>query len=184
MAQMNSAITDIPIRGIHLPEAIGWWPPAIGWWMLIISLLLFVVCAALFKVIYTRRRFKRSAQSGFNKVVADYQQIMDPIIYVQNLSVYLRQTAMHFYSREHVASLTGSKWLQFLDQTKKVDKEKNLSAQFETKFQSEVGQLLLTTPYNPNTSIDPKLVEQLTRLVELWVAALPVASKNVPSQVE
>ena len=26
--------TQLDLRDIHLPEAIGWWPPAIGWWLL------------------------------------------------------------------------------------------------------------------------------------------------------
>jgi len=179
---MNSGTTDIPIRGIHLPEAISWWPLAMGWWLVLIVILLLVVVAALIKVTRTRRRFKRSAQMEFNKVVADFHQGMDPVMYVQNLSVYLRQTAMHFYSREHVASLTGNNWLQFLDQTKTANKGDNLSSHFETGFQSDAGRLLLSIPYNPNTSINPSYVEQLTALVGLWVAALPITGKDVSRQ--
>ncbi|MGH8222486.1 MAG: DUF4381 family protein, partial [Woeseiaceae bacterium] len=26
---------QIPLRDLHLPEAVGWWPPAPGWWLLI-----------------------------------------------------------------------------------------------------------------------------------------------------
>ena len=26
---------QIPLRDLHLPEAIGWWPLAPGWWILI-----------------------------------------------------------------------------------------------------------------------------------------------------
>ena len=26
---------QIPLRDLHLPEAIGWWPLAPGWWLLI-----------------------------------------------------------------------------------------------------------------------------------------------------
>ena len=30
--------SEIPIRDLHLPEAIGWWPLAPGWWVLIVLL--------------------------------------------------------------------------------------------------------------------------------------------------
>ena len=30
---MNPA--EIPIRDLHLPEPVGWWPLAPGWWLLI-----------------------------------------------------------------------------------------------------------------------------------------------------
>ena len=26
---------QIPLRDLHLPEAIGWWPLAPGWWVVI-----------------------------------------------------------------------------------------------------------------------------------------------------
>ena len=26
---------QIPLRGLHLPDAIGWWPLAPGWWVII-----------------------------------------------------------------------------------------------------------------------------------------------------
>jgi cbb3-type cytochrome oxidase subunit 3 len=28
--------TPLPLKDIHLPEAISWWPPAIGWWLLLV----------------------------------------------------------------------------------------------------------------------------------------------------
>ena len=26
---------QLPLRDLHLPEAVGWWPLAPGWWVLI-----------------------------------------------------------------------------------------------------------------------------------------------------
>ena len=26
----------LPLRDLHLPDAIGWWPPAPGWWVLFV----------------------------------------------------------------------------------------------------------------------------------------------------
>ena len=33
---------DLPLRDIHEPAAIGWWPPAIGWWVLAVVLPLLI----------------------------------------------------------------------------------------------------------------------------------------------
>ena len=44
---------QIPLRDLHLPEAIGWWPPAPGWWFLALLALTGLV---LLLVKYARRR--------------------------------------------------------------------------------------------------------------------------------
>ncbi len=39
--------SQLPLRDIHLPGSIGWWPPAPGWWLLAGLLLAALVFAAL-----------------------------------------------------------------------------------------------------------------------------------------
>ena len=36
-AKMNE-LQQLPLRDIHLPEAVSWWPPAYGWWLLVVLL--------------------------------------------------------------------------------------------------------------------------------------------------
>ena len=56
---MNPAVdvSQLPLRDIHLPAAIGWWPPALGWWLLAALVL---AAAGLYGLHYYRSRHKRA----------------------------------------------------------------------------------------------------------------------------
>jgi len=32
-------VNELPLKDIHLPDAITWWPLAIGWWLLIVMVI-------------------------------------------------------------------------------------------------------------------------------------------------
>ena len=51
-------VSQLPLRDIHLPGSVGWWPPAIGWWLLAALVLVGVALSAL---PYYRGRHKRAA---------------------------------------------------------------------------------------------------------------------------
>lgn len=48
-------IEELPLRDIHLPETIGWFPPAIGWWLLII----FVPIISYFAIVLIQQFFQK-----------------------------------------------------------------------------------------------------------------------------
>ena len=52
-------IEELPIRDIHLPETIGWFPPAIGWWILAF---LIPVCTFLIIILIKRLRQKTAVK--------------------------------------------------------------------------------------------------------------------------
>ena len=50
---------QIPLRGLHLPESVGWWPLAPGWWLL---LALLVAAAGFLLRAFLRRRAHAAAR--------------------------------------------------------------------------------------------------------------------------
>ena len=59
---MNPA--ELPLRDIHLPEPVSWWPMAPGWWWVIGLLLL---ASAVVTGIILYRRYRRSRLSYWLK---------------------------------------------------------------------------------------------------------------------
>ena len=51
--------TQIPLRGLHFPEPISWWPLAPGWWLL---LAIFLVVLGLLLRSWLRRRARAAAR--------------------------------------------------------------------------------------------------------------------------
>jgi len=109
----KQAPTPLPLRDIHLPDAVSWWPPAYGWWLLLVGLpVLLVLCFAVYKRL-TRKTALKSARKHLLLIKQDsqlsaYQKLCE-------ISTLLRRTAISYFPRAESASLTGEKWLAFLD---------------------------------------------------------------------
>lgn len=109
--------TQIPLRDLHLPEAIGWWPPAPGWWFLI----LLAVAAIVYVVYRSLRQWRRNAMrrvalKELRRIQKDYASGVDEITLAIELSALLRRAMLAYAAREEVAGLTGERWLHWLDQ--------------------------------------------------------------------
>ncbi len=103
----------LPLKDIHLPESIHWWPPAIGWWLLAILLPLTIAA-----VIHLYRRLRRqTALKTARKMLAALRQDKnrDPLQTLMALSTLLRRVAISTAPRVDVASLSGEAWLAYLD---------------------------------------------------------------------
>lgn len=104
---------SLPLKDIHLPAELGYWPLAWGWWCLLVVLAL---CLAgiwwFFRRYQHQRRFR---------LVADLLQaiIQDPkrndAEKLTALSQWLRRVAISTAPREQMAGLTGLAWLEYLD---------------------------------------------------------------------
>lgn len=143
----------LPLRDIHLPEPIGWWPPALGWWILALLILALIVGS----IWLIKRLTRKTAVKSAKKLLLQIQQNteLDDHAKLTQISILIRRTAISIYPRQQVASLTGNAWLEFLD----------TSIQ-DTRFSKGCGQVLNDGPYRQPSSID---LEALTNLCQYWL---------------
>ena len=132
--------SQIPIRDLHLPPEIGWWPLAPGWWGLIaIVVLLLVVLLRFAMRRYAASDARRLALKQVERARADFAADGDVIKLASRLSELLRRTMLAYARRQDVAGLTGAEWQAWLDR----DLEQPL-------FTQGAGSELLRLPYrNP-----------------------------------
>jgi cbb3-type cytochrome oxidase subunit 3 len=149
--------TKLPLRDIHLPDAIGWWPPAIGWWLLVILVpLLIALVFWLYKRI-TRKTAIKAAKKLLLQIKQDQQR--DNRQKVRDLSALVRRTAISTNVRNECAGLTGQQWLEFLDRSVTGG-----------PFTQGIGQLLANAPYQQKAPTEQE-ISQLTSLCEDWLNA-------------
>lgn len=135
---------DLPLRDIHLPEPVSWWPPAPGWWLataLIIGTIAFITYIIRHR--YQQKIVQRTALSELNKITHEFQQHRNKLLLSQQLSSLLRRTAISVQPRHMAAGLTGKDWLAFLDRLAGM-----------TLFNNDTGQQLIHAPYQPRPDLD------------------------------
>lgn len=149
--------TELPLKDIHIPADISWFPPAIGWWILALLIPLLIVLS----IWIYKRLTRKTALKTAHKLLAELQQnkLQDKLIMICELSALLRRVAISIATREKVAGLIGRQWLEFLDSTVKGE-----------PFTKGVGQLLADAPYRKMPVTDPEL-SQLIALCEDWLKA-------------
>lgn len=107
---------DIPLRDLHLPEPIGWWPLAAGWWLLI-ALVAAGLCWFLWRAWRRWRRAsaRRIALAELKQLSAAYEQDGNAVQLARGLSALTRRAMLAYAPRSDVAGLTGEAWLAWLD---------------------------------------------------------------------
>ena len=147
---------NLPLRDIHLPDPMHWWPPAPGWW-----LLLFAVPALLALLFWLWRWVRRMTvgKLALAELESIAQSNADARDKVQQLAILLRRIALSLYPREQVASLVGEQWLTFLD-----------GPLGDNSFSQGAGRLLIDAPYRREVQTD---LDALYALCRLWIKRLP-----------
>lgn len=170
---MNPSSATLPLRDIHLPEAISWWPPAPGWWILL--LLICVLAVIVWRLIkrHQKKRRLRDSLYALAEIRASHERHHNNAQLLRELSVLLRRACITFYPRKMTASLTGPQWLAFLD-----------ASYPGNEFAHGGGQSLATAPYlpeNANIEID---AAALLNLCEAWLRAQPYKAAALATRAD
>jgi Domain of unknown function (DUF4381) len=152
---------ELPLRELHLPDPVGWWPLAPGWWVLI--------ALALGGVAWLGWRWwrarvhnaaRRQALRRLDRYVAEYGQHGSAVRLGSELSALLRRTMLAYAPRADVAGLTGDAWLAWLDQGLQTP-----------RFRSGDGRPVVEWPYrDPDTEIPRDDVVALVAAVRQRIA--------------
>lgn len=139
---------DLPLRDIHLPDPISWWPLALGWWFVAAATLLLITLTLFVIYRLVRQSTKKQANKVLKEIEATFQQTNNGAQCIAELSILLRRVVITRNPKS--AGVTGKAWLQLLDDPN------------TQEFSQGLGQILLTAPYQP--SVDSEEVSALIKL--------------------
>ncbi len=146
---------SLPLKDIHLPDAIGWWPPAPGWWL---AALLLMMLAFLAHYVYKRLTRKSAVKSAKTLLNTLRHQPIEPKQTLTELSALLRRTAISTGNRNEIAGLNGTAWLAYLDRSLP-----------DAPFSQGVGRCLADAHYRPTSALGDIDFEALFALCERWL---------------
>ena len=129
------------LRGIHLPQPVGFWPPAPGWW----GLAALLVASAVVTTIVVKRRRRSVVRHALRELdgLARTSPDADLQTLATRLSALVRRVALLRFGRTRVASLHGRAWQDFLAET--APKKRRRRA----RFAENAGLVLSLAPYAP-----------------------------------
>ena len=156
----------LKLKDIHLPESPGYWPLAPGWWILLVLILL--VGILLIRLLLRQARQRKYKQKILDQYIALENKLLEKPDNqaITDINIFMRQLAISKYPRTDIASLTGSKWLQFLDQSGKTQ-----------KFTQGMGQVLIAAPYQSG-ELNGFSSAEFTPLIRQWIKAISKKSNK------
>lgn len=146
---------ELPLKDIHIPGHVDWWPIAPGWWLVLLLIIFFSLLA--YKK-YRQKSVKAHSQMVIDQaldVLTDLESCKDNKKIITEVSILLRRVSMSLYGRDNIAGLTGSEWLLFLDQQGKT-----------TDFSQGAGEALLELPYRKKGQYDRV---ELLAITKAWL---------------
>lgn len=156
---MNSPPLAPPnLHDIVLPEPVSWMPQTVGWWVLLAVTLLVLAWASLAAVRRRRaNRYRRLALGRLARIEGALAEPESRLAALTELPVLVKQTALAFRPRSEVASLSGARWLRFLDES-----------YGDVGFTEGSGRLLPTLAYG-KLAQPVERVDDLVQLIRRWI---------------
>lgn len=149
---------DLPLRDIHLPEAISGWPPALGWWLLAVLIPFLIGFMYWLYKFLTRKTAIKTARKALAAIKQDTGK--DNSKKLGEISILIRRVSISLAPRNEAAGLTGRAWLSYLDSSLKKGKP----------FSEGIGRYLSDAPYRKEAPAEMDL-DQLIGLCEDWLKA-------------
>lgn len=160
-------MNELPLKDIHLSDAILWWPPAPGWWLLgavIIGLIL------LLPKLLRWLRYKPVRSLSLTELYLirqNHQQQANQKQTLQAITTLLRRTVISHSGRIGHAGVVGDHWLKQLNQMSNKD-----------CFTQAQGELLKHGRYQPilkgqSEAQTKDEIDALLQSCENWIKALP-----------
>jgi Domain of unknown function (DUF4381) len=163
------------LHTIVLPPDISWWPIAPGWYVLALLLLWVFLWFGFFRLKQHRslayRREALGELAALQLILSDANTVSgadsetdakaeQAVEVIRSATTLLKRTAIHVYSRERVASLTGEEWVEFL--------ESNGPPELFNRFDSDI----LIDGANGYLRSSPQILDQATSVltaIKVWV---------------
>jgi len=150
---------ELPLRDIHLPDSVSWWPIASGWWLILVMLVVVAMVVWAIRQAKSRLQLRKQALLELDKIRNDFDQHQDLSRLASDCSILLRRVALSHYPRHDVAGLTGTSWIAFLN-------EQRDNAEFDTNL----GDALTQAPYRTHCDFD---ANALLAACRRWLERLP-----------
>jgi len=154
---MNPSDPLAELRGIHLPEAVSWWPLAPGWWLLCAILLISIFSLIRIGITYYfNRSYRRQALEKLKQLPDSNQQ--QRLVALFHL---LKQVASCAYPNQNFASLNNQDFIKFLHDTGGKSAFDTLPENWQSLF------------YAQNNNVPCELVSHLVACSRLWIKQHP-----------
>lgn len=155
----------LPLRDIHLPDDVSWWPIAPGWWLLLAILAVVAIVIWARRELRTRSQLRKQALATLIDIHTNFHQHQDLSRLARECSVLLRRVALSRYERQDVAGLTGEDWVAFLNQQSDLP-----------SFDAELSQTLTQAPFQAHCEFN---ADALLRACRQWLEQLPPQNTGV-----
>lgn len=157
-------MNELPLKDIHMPDALLWWPPAPGWWIsaLLLALLVFFAPRLLKWLRY--KPVRSLSLTELDRIRQDHKHRGDHRQTLLAITVLLRRTVMSHCGRTGNAGLVGEDWLKQLNQ---------ISG--SVSFSAQQGELLTHGRYRPVVEGD---IDKLLQSCESWIKSLPRGNRH------